>query len=94
MTEQPRKTDRIPMMFVAIFATAWALVVILFVLSDNGSPASFSPQQRLWAAAPLAVVGAVICALGYLSMVKRRAMRRSRSSLDRLLEQRRQEKHL
>jgi flagellar basal body-associated protein FliL len=94
MTEPPKRPDRIPLMFVVIFAIAWALVMLWFVSSEGMSSPSSSAQQRLPAAAPLAVVGAVICALGYLSMVKRRAMRRSQSSLNRLLEQRRQEKHL
>jgi hypothetical protein len=94
MTEQPQKPDRIPLLFIAIFSVAWALVVLWFVSSNDMSPVASSPEQRLLAAAPLAVVGAIICALGYLSMLKRRGLRRNRSSLEKLLEQRRQEKHL
>ena len=94
MTEKPQRPDRVPLMFLVIFAIAWALVVLWFAGPAGMSSPSSSPQQRILAVAPLAVVGAVICTLGYMSMVKRRAMHRSRSSLNRLLEQRRQEKHL
>jgi uncharacterized membrane-anchored protein len=94
MTEQPQRPDRVPQWFIIIFAVAWSLVVLWLVSFSGNSSPPMSSQQRLVAAAPLAVVGAVICALGYLSMVKRRAMRRSQSSLNRLLERRRQEKHL
>jgi hypothetical protein len=75
----------VPRVFIGIFAVVWALVVVILVM---GLP----PDQRLLSAGPLAVVGAVIGALGYMSMVKRRAVRDRQKAMERMLEQRRRER--
>jgi NADH:ubiquinone oxidoreductase subunit K len=90
MTQKQPGPDRTPFFIIAVFAVGWSVVVALFVAYGGGSTGGSTPGGRLWTAAPLAVVGAVICALGYMSMLKRRAMRRSQSSLERLLKQARQ----
>jgi len=93
MTETRARPDRIPILFIVVFAIAWSALVFWYVAFAGAQSMPSTPQQRLWAAPPLVVVGAVICALGYMSLLKRRAMRGTRQSLDRLLEQSRQ-KHL
>ena len=85
MADQPGAVSVGPRSFLAVFSVAWALVVVWLALS-------MPPEQRLLSAGPVAVVGAVIGALGYLSMVKRRAVRARQDSIQKMLKLRRQER--
>ena len=87
MATQSVKRDRGPLAFIAAFAVVWTLVVAAVTSTMPSGPW----EGRLLAVAPLGVVGAVICALGYLSLMKRRAIRRHQSSLQKMLEERRRE---
>jgi hypothetical protein len=87
MAAQSEKRDRSPLAFIAAFAAVWTLVVAWVGATTPSGPW----EGRFLAIAPLAVVGAVICALGYLSLIKRRAIRNHQSSLKKILEERRRE---
>lgn len=85
MAGQPGAGSLGPRFFIAVFSVTWAIVVLWLALSAP-------PDGRLLSAGPVAVVGVVIGALGYLSMIKRRAVRARQASIQKMLELRRQEK--
>lgn len=75
-----------PMLLVlAAGYVAW-VVIVLFITS------SVEPAQRVLVAGPLLAIGALITGMGYLSLIRRRALRMRQSSLERMLELRRRER--
>jgi len=64
---------------------AW-VVIVLYITS------SVLPAQRVLVAGSLLAVGALVCGMGYLSTIRRRAMRQRQDSLQRILEKRRRER--
>jgi hypothetical protein len=64
---------------------AWVVVVLYYT-------ASLPPAQRFLVAGTLLAVGGLVCGMGYLSTLRRSALRQRQDSLQRLLEKRRREK--
>lgn len=64
---------------------AWTVMVIVLT-------ASVPPAQRVLLAGSLLAVGGLICGMGYLSTLRRRALRQRQDSLRRMLERRRRER--
>lgn len=73
------------LLFLAAGYAAWAVIVLYIT-------ATVQPAQRVLVAGPLLGMGALICGMGYLSLIRRRALRARQSSLERLLELRRRER--
>jgi uncharacterized membrane protein YidH (DUF202 family) len=82
--EKPRRTSRALMLLAAGYA-AW--VVIVLYITSTGAPA-----QRALLAGTLLAVGGLICGMGYLSILRRSALRQRQDALQRLLDKRRREK--
>jgi hypothetical protein len=75
-----------PMLLVlAAGYVAWVLIVLTIT-------SSVQPAQRVLVAGPLLAIGALITGMGYLSLIRRRALRVRQSSLERMLELRRRER--
>jgi uncharacterized membrane protein YidH (DUF202 family) len=82
--EKPRRTSWALMLLSAGYA-AW-VVTVLFITSSG------VPAQRALIAGTLMAVGGLVCGMGYLSILRRSALRQRQDSLQRLLDKRRREK--
>jgi len=73
------------MMLLLSMYTVWVVIVLVIT-------APLALVQRVLVAGPLLAIGGLLCGMGYLSSLRRRALRRREGSLQRLLEQRRRER--
>ncbi len=73
------------LLFLAAGYVAW-VIIVLYITSP------VEPAQRVLVAGPLLGMGALIAGMGYLSLLRRRALRQRQSSLERMLELRRRER--
>ena len=74
-----------PLMLLLLGYAGWTVVVLSFT-------ASAPPAQRVLLAGSLLAVGGLVCGMGYLSALRRRALRQRQDSLQRMLERRRRER--
>lgn len=80
--------DRKPapvLLYLAAGYAAWAVIVLYIT-------APVEPAARVLVAGPLLAMGALICGMGYLSLLRRRALHERRDTLGRLLEKSRRER--
>ena len=74
-----------PVVLLIIAFSAWTSMVLYLT-------APIPPGQRVFVAGSLLAVGALICGMGYLSTLRRGALRKRQETLDKLLEMRRRER--
>jgi hypothetical protein len=74
-----------PLFIVAVVIAAWAVAVVFYA-------STFPDGEGVLAGGALFGVGCLIAGMGYLSMLRRSAMRKRESSMKKLLEKRRQER--
>ena len=80
--------DRKPapvLLYLAAGFAAWAVTVLYIT-------ATVEPAARVLVAGPLLAMGALILGMGYLSILRRRALRKRQDTLGRLLEKSRNER--
>ena len=74
-----------PLLIVAVVIAAWATAVVFYART-------FPDGQGILAGGALFGVGCLIAGMGYLSMLRRVAMRNRERSMQKLLEKRRRER--
>ena len=74
-----------PLAIISVVIAAWGVAVTLYARS---MPA----PQGVYAGGALFAVGCLIAGMGYLSMLRREALRKRESSLKKILEERRRER--
>ena len=82
--ERPHRPSRALLVIASGYA-AWVVLVLYYT-------ASVILAQRVLMAGSLLAVGGLVCGMGYLSTLRRRALQQRRDSLQKILEKRRRER--